>query len=756
MDSEKMSKWPPSWLPKIMQRMLVDPPVHRLRLKANHTRRVPMIMQMSQTECGAACLAMILNYYKRPTAISEVRDNCGVGRDGLSAQTIARAARGYGLQVRAYSIKNLADFSQVPLPVIVHWSFNHYVVVERRLKDKYAILDPARGKHLVSEAEFSKYFTGVTLTFEPTSGFSQRTQSFDKPFWREYFGQLSKGLGLHQFAFQIIGASLLLQVIGLVLPLLTQFLVDHVFPQRMDGVMPVLGVGIFLMASTQAIAFFLRAELLIYLQSKFDSRIMIGFFSHILKLPFRYFQQRTSGDLLTRLGSNYIIRDVLTSHSLSALLDGTFVLAYLGIIFWRDIWFGLITLSFVTLQVITLMLTSRRIHYLALRELEAQSVSQSYLVEAIKGIAYLKAAGAEASALMKWSNKFYTQFNITIQRNQLMAIIGTTQATLRIFYPLALLWFGMIQVLNGSISLGLMLALSSIANLLLNPIGSLVNSGQQFQLAGANLERIADVIRTQPEQVSPDAIKHSPAGHIELRQVSFKYGPEAANALQDVSLTIPIGKKVALVGATGSGKTTLAMLLLGFYQPDQGEILYDGIRLQSIDFPYLRKQIGVVLQEPYLFSGSIRQNISFNNPDATLEQIKKAAQLAAMDDDILKMPMGYETMISEGGTTLSGGQRQRLSLARALLNMPKILILDEATSHLDILTEEKIDTNLSSLSCTRVVIAHRLSTISNADLICVMDQGKIVETGSHKELLAKQGIYAMLIQSQLNASFPKN
>ena len=729
-------------------------PAVRILIRFLHRHHVPVMLQMSALECGSACLAMVLNYYGRKIGISECRVCCDIGRDGITARTIAKAARSFGLRVKAYTFEP-TDFKYIRLPAIIHWNFNHFMVVERWTQKRIDVVDPAGGRRRLTVDEFDKGFTGVVLTFEPGVQF-KRHRTKTKPSWYNYLKEMLHMPGATGILTQILGVSLLLQVFGLALPIFTKVLVDNVLPFNITNVMPILGIGMVILILSLMIISYLRAALLVYLQGRLDSQMMLGFFEHILSLPFRFFQQRRSGDLLMRLGSNMMIREALTNQTTSAVLDGSFVLVYLIILLTHAPFFGIIVLGIGLLQVMVLLTTTRRVHDLMQRDLSARAESQSYLVEALKGIATLKASGSEDRVLDFWSNLFFKHLNITLKRGHFSAIIETAMSTLRTFSPLILLWVGAFLVLNGKMSLGTMLALNALAIAFLMPLASLVSNGQQLQLIRAHLDRIADVIEAEPEQ-NLHMVQKAPSllGRIELKDVSFRYDRNAPLVLRDISVVIEPGQKVALVGKTGAGKSTLALLLMGLYTPTKGEILYDGIPLQHLNYRTLRNQFGVVLQESFLFSGSIRQSISFNDPGISLERVMEAAQFAAIHDEIMQMPMDYETLVAEGGTGLSGGQRQRLSIARALAHKPAILLLDEATSHLDVVTESLVDQNLSNFACTRIVIAHRLSTIRNADKILVLDEGIIVERGTHNKLLAKDRYYAELIHNQLETEMAK-
>jgi len=711
--------------------------------------KVPVVLADSAVECGAACLVMILGHYGRNTSLTEAHERCQVGRDGASALDVTNAARGYGLRVNPLAL-DLEGLEDVPCPAILHWGFNHFVVLERFGAQSARIVDPGLGRREVDPQEFSDQFTGLVLTAAPGEGFDAYVDDEDEPAWRLLGRRAMRAPGARGLMLRILLTSIGMQLIGLMVPLLTKTVIDSVLPLQISDVMPVLGVGILLIFLTQLAFAFLRGLVIVNLQAKLDSELTTGMFEHMLALPYGYFQERSTGDLLQRLSSTAQIRNVLSNQVVVALIDGSFVLGYGVILLLLAPAFGFFVILLGALQVILLVLTTRRMTTLVTQELAAQGASQGVMVESISGIAALKAAGAEGRTLSYWATTFTSQIEASMQRGRLSVVITAVTTSLQRFSPLLLLWLGAIAVLSGAASLGEMLALISLSQLFLAPLGSLVAAGMQFQQIGGHLERIAQVLRAQPEEALSDR-RPAPRleGHIEFEGVGFRYDASAPWAVRDFSVEIQPGQKVAIVGRTGSGKSTVAKLLLGLYEPTKGRVLFDGIAMDELDLRTVRVQCGVVMQEPTVFNSTVARNIAYNDPSLPKSAIAQAAKLADLHGDIERMPMGYETLVAEGGSALSGGQRQRLAIARALVREPRILVLDEATSDLDSTTEATVSAHLAAQGASTLVIAHRLSTIQSADLILVMDGGEVLERGTHDELLDLGGSYADLIADQL-------
>jgi len=685
---------------------------------------------------------MILNYYGYAINLTQCRKGLEVSRDGTSALAILKAARKFGLETNAYGVK-VEKIAALKLPVILHWKFNHFVVLENWSSQFIQIIDPAIGRHRIDHQEFSNNFTGVVLTFEPGENFELKANRLQFNLYQYFYKYISQYSG---FVFQIAIASVIIQLLGLAFPLFTKFVVDSVLPLSSYKLLNYFALGFFFVVFAQVISNYLRSVALNYMQVRVDFSMMRDLFDHLLSLPLSFFHQRSNGDLLMRIGSSSLIRDTLTNQTLSVLLDIPLIIVYFVIILFQSPFFSLIVVLLGILQISIFAFSFKRMEILLKTDIAYRSEAQSYLVEVLSRIELLKATGKERYVDEEWSALLFKQLTASYKKNYLSILIETSHVALRNYSPLILLWIGAYLVITTNASLGTVLALNAFAILLLNPLSSLISNLQKIQLIDSYFERLDDIFDTQPEQ--PDNLLTLPLnGDIEVKNVSFSYSSELPLILKNISFSVKKGQKIAIVGETGSGKSTLLRLLLGLYPCKEGEILYNNnISLEAIDKRQLRRQIGSVLQDPKLFSGTIRKNISFGHTNLSLHDIVEASEIAAIDKEINQMPMKYETMVSEENAGLSGGQCQRIALARAVVSKPALLFLDEATSHLDLLTESIVDKNLNNLSCSRIVVAHRLSTIINADLIIVLHEGEIVERGTHNSLLKLKGRYYNLVK----------
>jgi ATP-binding cassette, subfamily B, bacterial len=713
---------------------------------ARRNRRVPFVQQTTASDCGAASLAMVLGYHGKFLRLDDVRKITGYGRDGADALAILSAARVFGLRGRGVKVEEVDDLRFLPPASILHWQFNHFLVFERLTPDGGAqVVDPAGGRRKISREDLGRSFTGVALAFEtgedfePEEGKGNRVGRFLR-LLRDQSGVLQR----------ILVVSAMVQLFALAVPVLIGTLVDRVIPRGDVQLLTVLAVGLATIVGFNFFASLLRSFLLLFMRTQLDARMTLDFLDHLVDLPYAFFQQRSAGDLIMRMGSNATVREILTSGALSGVLDGLLVTLYLILLLAASPSMGLLVVLLGAFRIGLFLFTRKRTRDLMSRSLQTEARSQSYQVNLLAGIETLKASGAEHRAVEQWSHLYVDVLNVSLARGRLSAFVDSTLAALGTASPLVILAWGAMQVLQGRLSLGTMLALNALAAGFLTPLSTLITNAFQFQLLGSYLDRIDDVLETPREQ---DPATATPAprlkGGIRLEGVSFRYGPLAPLAVEDVTIDIPPGRFVALVGRSGAGKSTLASLLVGLYPPTEGKILFDGIDLAELELRSVRRQVGVVPQHPYLFGTSIRANVTLSDPTLPLSRAVEAAKLAHIHEDVMAMPMGYETILADGGASLSGGQRQRLALARALVHRPSILLLDEATSSLDTKTEREIQRELAALRSTRIVIAHRLSTIRDADLILVMEGGKVVEEGRHDDLLALGGVYASLVAAQV-------
>ena len=709
-------------------------------------RAVPYVAQLELADCAAACLAMTLAYHGRYVPLEELREATGTGRDGVGAPGIVAAARQYGLMARGVKAET-GDLACLPPGSVLHWDFDHFVVFEKVTPKGVAVVDPALGRRVVPADAFGRSFTGVAIILEPDAGFARGGENRPSP-----YRYLRPILRQRVLAGRVVVLSVLLQALALAVPLFTAIVVNRIVPAGDQHLLIILAVTMAAMAGYYFLISLVRAHLLLYLRTHVDRQLTTEFISHLARLPYAFFLRRSAGDLMMRLQSNSTVREILTTGSLSALLDGGMATAYLVLLLVISPPLGLLVLGLGAAQVAATILARRGNQRLTTESLEAQARSESYAYQLLAGIEDLKAAGAEDRAVAHWSGLFAREISVALDRGRLNALVGSVADTLQLVSPLALLGAGAVLVLQGQLSLGTMLGLIVLGAGFLEPLAALVSTGLELQLLGSYMARISDVLDTPAEQ---QGLTVRPAsrldGHIRAERLSFRYRSPGPLAVDDVSVQVRPGQFVAIVGRSGSGKSTLARLLLGLYEPEAGRVLYDGADLRDLEVRSLRLQLGIVTQESYVFGSSVRDNIALAAPGIAQDEVARAARLACIDEDIQAMAMGYATVLTEGGASLSGGQRQRLVLARALAHRPSVFLLDEATSALDTVTETAVYRNLASLDSTVIVIAHRLSTITRADLIVVMDGGKVVEQGAHDDLLASTGYYRGLVSGQVRA-----
>ncbi|HEX2059964.1 MAG TPA: peptidase domain-containing ABC transporter, partial [Thermoanaerobaculia bacterium] len=681
------------------------------------SKRIRLVTQTAAADCGAACLAMTLSLHGRHVALEDVRAVTGLSRHGVDAQHLLQAAEHFGLRGRGVHVRTPDDLAYLDPGSILHWEFRHFVVLERAEKKGAWILDPADGRRFVPRAQLERALTGVALALEPGPDFAPGGDDRRASLLGRYLRRVLRHDGA---LVRIVLLSVLLQFFALAVPILTGVLIDRVIPRGDRSLYWLLAGGGASLVAFFALASFIRGHILLALRTRLDAQLTTDFLEHLVHLPYSFFQQRSTGDLMMRLASNTTIRETLTSAVLSGALDGLMVLSYLALLLLADVKLGLVVAGLAALRVAILAGALRRRQRLTSESLQTQSAAQSYEVQMLAGIEALKACGAERRAVDTWSHLFVRQLNVSIARGRLDVLVGALLDSLAIASPVIVLLYGGVRVMAGDLSLGTMLGLAALAAGFLAPLSALVTNASQFQLLGSYLERLDDVLSAPAEPQGRELpAPASFAGRIALEGVTFRYGPLVAPALRDATFDVEPGSLVAVVGPSGSGKSTLTGLAAGLLTAESGRVLYDGRPLEQYPREWLRARIAYLPQQSYLFGTSIRANIALQDPHLPFDRIVEAAKLAEIHDEITAMPMGYETVLADAGSSLSGGQRQRIALARALVGRPKILILDEATSALDAVTEQKIQRNLRALQATRIVAARRLSTVRDADLILV-------------------------------------
>ena len=717
--------------------------------KSKRIRRFPHVRQIDEMDCGAACLAMVCRHYGRAVSLSRIRQLVHTSLDGTSLRGIASAAAELGLAARSVKASPKTA-SLMPLPAIIHWEGNHWVVLYDLDETHARIADPATGLLKVTREELHAKWTGYAALFDYTDAFEKAPVSTSGLAWLWPFFKPHVPLLLRALALAGIVSGL-----QMVLPVFTQVIVDRVVVEQDRGLLTLmvggmLAVLLFMTASTV-----LQRYLLSFTAVRVDASTLDYLTRRLLALPMSYFATRRTGDIQRRLDGMRQVREFLVSQGVGGLSALVQLVATLTMMFIYSASLALVFLATAPIYIGLMYFSARLLRPLLSKLEEAYGKYHSHQIDAIKGIETVKAMGAEGA----FRETMLGQFHALSRRRfttdfTMMAYDGVVQMVT--FLSVALFLFvGARQVMDGRMTIGALVAFNSLVALANAPIVQLLTMWDGLQVARLLLDRLNDVFEPEPEQ-GTDRSQLKPVrsleGRVTFQNMGFRYGgPESPAILEGVTLDVPPGKMVAIVGRSGSGKTTLIKCLAGLLEPTEGTIRYDGVDLKTLNYRDLRRQVGFVLQENYLFNDTIANNIAFGDPEPDMDAVIWASRIANAHEFVERLPLGYETKVGESGLAISGGQRQRIAIARAVYRRPPILVFDEATSALDTESERAVKDNLGQLLAGRTsfVIAHRLSTVRDADVIVVMEKGRLVEQGSHDELMKHQGLYYYLVSQQL-------
>lgn len=715
----------------------------RPRLRRGRVR-TPTVLQMEMVECGAASLGILLEHFGRVVPLAELRRLCGVSRDGSKASNILRAARSLGLVAKGFK-KELAELAELPYPYIVFWNFNHFLVVEGARGDQVFLNDPAVGPRVVSAAEFDEGFTGVVLVVTPGAEFAPggSRPSTVRGAWR----RLRPAGG----AFLLCGlAAFLLVIPGLATAALARVFVDNVVVQHFDDWARPIILGLIVAALVRAALLAIELRLLRLINAKLSVGMSSRFVWHLLHLPASFYMQRYSGEVAHRVALNDRAADLLSGRMVSTALDVPMMIFYGAAMFHIDRALTAAAVGLALLHVLILQFAIRRRTVAAQRFQQEAGKLGGAAIAGLQSIRTIKASALEHDFFSRIAGRYATTANMwqqlstaTLSLSLLPRFVGGVLAVL-------VLVVGGLRVMDGALSIGTLIAFQTLAASFFTPVNNLMSFGGALQVLDSDLTRLDDVLRSPIEEraeAAPAGELRRLSGHLTLRDLRFGYSPAAPPLIDGLSLDLHPGQRIAIVGGSGSGKSTVARLIAGLYQPDAGAVLFDGMPRSAIPREVMTQSLAMVDQEILLFAGTVRDNLTLWDPTILDAQIVAACRDAVIHDDIVALPDGYSSRLTEGAANLSGGQRQRIEIARALCGNPSILVLDEATSGLDTETERALDLRLRQRGCSCVIVAHRLSTIRDADEIIVLDHGRIVERGTHEQLMHRQGRYRQLVSS---------
>jgi ATP-binding cassette, subfamily B, bacterial HlyB/CyaB len=692
------------------------------------------------------CLLILARFYDLPADGSQLRHQFAQSGQLLSDTDLLRAAKHLGLKAGLLK-SEWGKLPGTPFPAVAKRTDGRYVVLAKIDGDKALIQDPVEGRPLVlSREQFEAAWTGELLLFTKRANLRLQDLKFDFTWFIPALVKYRKFLG------EVLVASFFLQLFALLTPLFMQVVIDKVLVHKGFTTLHVLAVGMIALALFDAILGGLRTYLFSHTTNRIDVGLGAQLFRHVLALPLAYFEARRVGDTVARVRELEHIRQFLTSHSVTVVLDVLFTVVFLAVMWFYSPLLTLVVMASLPLYAILSVAITPMIRARLHEKFNRGAENQSFLVEAISGIQTVKALAVEPPLLRKWEEQLAGYVRASFRATSVMTVAGQTGTFIQKVTTVAILWVGAYRVIEGDLSIGQLIAFNMLSAQVTGPLLRMVNLWQEFQQVGVSVERLGDVLNTQPEpSYNPNRTTlPQVAGQVIFEDVTFRYRPDGSEVLRKVSFSVAPGKIIGIVGRSGSGKSTIAKLIQRLYVPERGRILVDGVDLAQVDPAWLRRQVGVVLQENFLFNRSVRDNIALADPGLAMEQVMQAAKLAGAHEFILELAEGYDTLVGEHGCSLSGGQRQRIAIARALVANPRILIFDEATSALDYESEAIIQQNMAHISRGRTVfvIAHRLSTVRPAHRIYVIEKGEMVEEGSHDDLLRLNGVYARLYKHQ--------
>ena len=726
----------------------------RARRRRGAARRVrtPLLLQLAQSECGAACLGIVLAHFGRWVSIEELRETCSVGRDGCRAVDVTRAARRYGLTTEAWR-REPEQLRQMRLPMILFWEFNHFVVLEGFAKDRFLVNDPGNGHRSISAQAFDRAFTGVAMTFAPGPDF---TRGGVRPgVWQRIAPWLR---GVRKPLAFATGCGLLLAAPSLAMPLLVSLFVDFVLAGREPAWGAAIVTGLVAGAGLLYALTWMRERCLRRLAVRLSVEQGERFMTRLLRLPMRFFAQRLAGDLTSRVGLLDSVANVSIRHLVGIFIELVTSMAFLLLMFAYDPPLAAVVAAMGALGAVAMRaLANLRVDENR-RVRREQGILAGIGMSGLAKIDTVRATAGEDDFFGRWTGHQARELLARQRFAQLGHVNGALPVLLQMLAAAAVLGIGGARVMSGDLSVGMLTGFYMAAAAFLQPIGRFIAFADMFQILEADLQRLDDVLDAPEEPVQDSGAAANAVsafagrlrlkGRIELRDVTFGYPGAAEPLLKNLSLTVEPGQRVAIVGRSGSGKSTLSALVAGVHRPWSGAVLIDGHPREVIPRGLLTTSVSLVDQHVFLFADTVRENLTMWVPEVPDTALVAAAKDAAIHDEIVARPLGYDAPVEEGGRNFSGGQRQRLEIARALVNAPSVLIMDEATCSLDAITEMRIDDRLRRRGCTCLIVAHRLSTIRDCDLIVVLDGGRAVQRGQHEALMRDaDGVYRQLVEA---------